>query len=235
MDLNALKQEYRIKQIPFVLILIVLSFLSMIWMIVLNAINPTELSNIHMVISIVIFSFVLTAWLVVMIYQMEKNYFKQIHFLYGKFALAHNMNHNHAYSVKPVTDVPREMFKKFPLYKYTIIKYELYMVDQANHHQLLYVSFNQNTGKSNYVKSSGLLYVYPKTSVKHPDDLILDERLSPYAKKLQTVEFNQHYFIYLENKEKVKIYRRFKDKEKEKVETYAKSVFEFFDRMSDLF
>ncbi len=235
MDLNALKAEYKIKHIPFVIILVILSFLAMIWMIVLYALDPSVSSSLNMVITIVVFSFTLTAWLVTIIYQMEKNYFKQVHFLYSKFAMTHNMNQNHAYSVKNVKEVPREIFKKFPLYRYTIIKYDLYMVDQANNHQLLYVSFNQNTGKSNYVKSSGLLYVYPKTTGKHPDELIKDERLSSYGKRLQTVEFNQHYFVYLEIKEKVKIYKHFKETEKEKVESYAKTVFEFFDRMSDLF
>lgn len=232
MDINDLKEQYKVKQNNVFILLLTISFLSMIVTIINHLINESRTNQILMIIGIVLFSIISSIWFIWFIIQYEKKNQEQILYIYRKLVNQHNMNANQAYQVISPKDITKDEFKKFPLFKYTTMRFSLYLKNQSNQHKLYFVSFYQSSGNSSYLKSSGLLYAYPTNTLIKPDEIIsqMNQR-----SKLKSLEFNQHCYIYLELKKQIPIFKRFNEKEREKVLSFGSDVLKFFDSISNIF
>jgi hypothetical protein len=235
MDLISLKEQFKIKQNQAIIILLVLSFITMISSIIYYITNDTDSSETLMAITITIFSFVFSFWLIWYLLKYEKKSKEQIQYVYRRLIATHNMNTNQAYQVLSIQDIPKDYLKKFPLFRFTYPKFSLFLKNQSNQHQLYFVSFYQSTGSSSYTKSSGLLYAYPISTLIKPEDIIKKINLKNLKYPLKSVQYRDQYMIYFEIKKQIPIFKRFNEQEREKVFKFASDVFKFFDSIAAFF
>jgi uncharacterized membrane protein (DUF485 family) len=235
MDLTSLKEQFKIKHNPIVMTLVIISFFLLVAAIINYITSSISSNETLMVIAIVIFSFVLSFWFVLFAIQYEKNSKEQLQYIYRKFAVSHNLKMNQAYQVLSVKDIPKDYLKKFPLFKFTSPRFSLFLKNQNNHHQLYFVGFYQSTGNSSYLKSSGLLYAYPIGTQIKPEDITKSINQKDLKYPLKTIQHRDQYMIYFEIKKQIPVFKKFSDKESDKVYNFAKDVFKFFDSMTAFF
>jgi hypothetical protein len=231
MDLLSLKEQFKIKQNQLIITLLVLSSLAMIVAIIYDLINDTSFMVIFIIIFVCVFSF----WLIWYQIKYEKMSNEQIQYVYRRLVATHNMNTNQAYQVLSIKDIPKDYLKKFPPYRFTYPKFNLFLKNQSNQHQLYFVSFYQYTGNSGYAKSSGLLYAYPISTLIRPEDIIKKINLKNLKYPLKSVQYRDQMMIYFEIKKQIPIFKRFNDQEREIVFKFASDIFKFFDSISAFF
>jgi hypothetical protein len=230
MDLATLKEQFKIKQNQLTITLLVLSFLAMIVVIIYDLINDTS----FIVLAVIIFVFIFSFWIIWYYLTYEKLSKDQIFYVYRRLVATHNMNTNQAYQVLSVKDIPKDYLKKFPLYWFTYPKFSLFLKNQSNTHQLYFVSLYQYIN-DNHLKSSGLLYVYPISTLIKPEDVIKKINLKNLKYPLKSIQYRDQYMIYFELKKQIPIFKRFNEQEREKVFKFASDVFKFFDSISAFF
>lgn len=234
MNLDELKKQFQIKYSWILILLISGSIIWLIVSIIMAAMDSSEFNQAFLIASVSFFVFILIFWLIWYYVVYDKKRKQQIEYLYGKFANTHNLQFNRTYRVLPISNIQKNYLKKSPFYKYTYPYFYLYMISQESNHACYQVNFMQSTGKSAYIKSAGLVYAYPSSSGITPESIIKDISIEGFTNKVKYSEYGEQYLIYLEMNKQIPIYRRFIDKESEKIIAFAQTVFQFVDQCSDL-
>ena len=234
MNLDELKKQFQVKNQWKMMTLVLVSVIWLIVSIIMKSIDSSDLNQALLIASVTFFTMTLTFWLIWFAVVYEKKRKQQIEYIYLKYATHHNMQNNRNYRVLSLLDIRKKYLRKSPFYKYTYPVFSLYMIDQDSMHECYAVNFMQSTGKSSYVKSSGLIYAYPTLTGITPESIASQIRIEEYMNKIKFSEEGHQYLIYFEMNKQIPTYRKFIESESEKIHSFASVVFQFFDQCSDL-
>ena len=230
MNLIELKQNYKVKQNSYIIRMYLISLFLMIGAIIYHQITKTQTSNIIMIIMIMEFLFVATFWFIWFVIQIEKNKQLQMEMVYGKLTSNYNDEHNTYYKVLKPIDIPKHIFKGLSIYKYTQTKIHLCIEDQTTSHKLFLVSFIQSTGKSQFVKSSGLLY--QMISKNQFDQLESDYQFKDKY-QIKTTTLDQKYYIYSPDQQPP-YFKKFNESELYHIKSFFKNAMAFLESIQEL-